>query len=604
MASPNVLPAPASAPDEESSFSVYGVSDPNFVNYAELYKSPPELKTKSQDLIDFYAKALITGKDDKLVYPDSPNLVGNRYFINTGAKCMGDDNAVHTRSLLVDNVLTSTMNDAVGENKGLMYSVLASMKTINSDSLFANSTDGKPTKNTKYSPTGYLSNISMEDNLPSCKKITVYTTSKNDSDSASTSGWVVDTDEIDPLAKKEGFTSIVEGFDFPSISGGNPSEFLANARKSDAEIGATASTAISSVNETTDTAIKTANDTLKTGKIEGEAAGKSGAKAASASTLAATSTAKTNMTKSQATARSVGLKSITVKYLQDNPNITTLDILKKILEIKYVCGESHFYRRVPGDAIRNITKGLATAIIKSTDRDLPNLSPGQNIPVEYSITSLFDMISKFVDDNKYYFEKVFNLDTDLPAGLFPKQQITIVTKYKIYYDYFIIRVFKKWGYKDETIPSNDYSRYMSVLNGGAPDDTTTIKYAAARTLLQYQQPQSYGSTPIPNEEGIYAPKPAPVVAPGVTPVATPLVAQTQTKVNQTDEATTAINKKAAFDLIKQITESFDTQTESEIKYHVYSEPIPWFYMISMLFIVLYIVYKFIDRSFDFERLLK
>ena len=180
--------------------------DDHFLNYAELYTKPSDLKVNTVNSIGQYANALITGKNDDYVYSDSPNLVGNRYFINTGTQCKDSEDKIHTRSVLVDNVLTSTMEKAKNGNTGLMYSLLASMQTLNSDKMFTDMSNNEPSSNAKYSPTGYLSDLDNKANLPTCSQVTVYSNSKNDSD---TSGWVTTDDRAD--MDTEG---IKEGFDF------------------------------------------------------------------------------------------------------------------------------------------------------------------------------------------------------------------------------------------------------------------------------------------------------------------------------------------------------------------------------------------------------
>jgi len=128
MSPPAPAPASASNPDTY----VLNNYDDNFLNYAELYTKPSDLKVNAANSIGQYANALITGKNDDYVYSDSPDLVGNRYFINTGTQCIDSENKTHTRSVLVDNVLTSTMKKTTDSNTGLMYSLLASMQTLNS----------------------------------------------------------------------------------------------------------------------------------------------------------------------------------------------------------------------------------------------------------------------------------------------------------------------------------------------------------------------------------------------------------------------------------------------------------------------------------------
>ena len=88
----------------DSDYNVYNDYDPKFINYAELYKSPQEMEKPSQDLIDQYANALMIQNENCDVYINNPELVGNRYFINTKTECLDSENKTHTRSVLVDNI--------------------------------------------------------------------------------------------------------------------------------------------------------------------------------------------------------------------------------------------------------------------------------------------------------------------------------------------------------------------------------------------------------------------------------------------------------------------------------------------------------------------
>ena len=113
------------------SYNVYNSYDPQFINYAELYKTPNEMKENTKVLINDYADALIKG--DSIVYKNNPDLVGNRYFIDTKTKCLDkSDESIQTRSVLVDNVNETAMKTAKNGNTGLMYSLLASLKLMNS----------------------------------------------------------------------------------------------------------------------------------------------------------------------------------------------------------------------------------------------------------------------------------------------------------------------------------------------------------------------------------------------------------------------------------------------------------------------------------------
>ena len=181
-------PAPASAPKY-----THDDSDPHFINYSKLYKSPLELNIKSEFLIDDYSNALISGQTNNSVYPDSPHLVGNRYFLNTGVECENNGNT-HTRSILIDNVLDSSIKKTGESNTGLLYSFFASLRELNSDKLYPENTDTH--------------------SKPSCKKVNVYS---NDKKQNTVSGWVVekDMDEIDSRAIKEGFTSLNDVVNIP-----------------------------------------------------------------------------------------------------------------------------------------------------------------------------------------------------------------------------------------------------------------------------------------------------------------------------------------------------------------------------------------------------
>lgn len=182
-------------------YNVYNTYDDNFINYANLYKTPREMNSNSEELIGDYADALIKGPSD--VYVNSPELVGNRYFIDTNTRCLdkNDNTKTHNRSILVDNVMTSAMGTAKDGNRGLIYSLIASMKTLNSNAMFDMS-NNEPISHDKYNPTGYLSNIDMKP-MPVCEEVSVYA---KDNENEVISGWLTDDDRemVDPKA--------IEGF--------------------------------------------------------------------------------------------------------------------------------------------------------------------------------------------------------------------------------------------------------------------------------------------------------------------------------------------------------------------------------------------------------
>jgi len=166
----------------------------NLVNYGDLYKSPLEMNTWSKYLIADYANALIVGNSP--VYKKSPTVLpGNRYFLDTNTQCKDASNNVHDRSVVIDNVLQTLVDDSnTSGNNGLMYSFFASLESLDKPLPPA------PT----YSPTAYLSDVSGQSNIPSCVPVSIYLDGSN---TTNASGWITDTDraELDPLALKEGF---------------------------------------------------------------------------------------------------------------------------------------------------------------------------------------------------------------------------------------------------------------------------------------------------------------------------------------------------------------------------------------------------------------
>ena len=210
-------------------YNVYNNFDSNFINYGELYKTPQGMKMNSKKLIGDYADALIKGPSD--VYIDSPNLAGNRYFINTHTLCANKENINDTneRSILVDNVMKSALNQTKGGNKGLIYSLIASMKTLDTNAMFLDMSNNQPTSFDKHSPSAYLSKID-ETPMPLCSKVSVY---GDDKRSDIISGWVTkeDKQKIDPAAlaevQKEGYINMGDYVK----AGQTPNDFAAQTNK-------------------------------------------------------------------------------------------------------------------------------------------------------------------------------------------------------------------------------------------------------------------------------------------------------------------------------------------------------------------------------------
>jgi len=569
--------------------------DDNFLNYAELYTKPSDLKVNTLDSIGQYANALITGKNAEYAYSDTPDLVGNRYFINTGTQCIDYENKTHTRSVLVDNVLTSTMKKTADSNTGLMYSLLASMQTLNSDIMFTDMSNNEPSSNAKYSPTGYLSDIANKANLPTCSKVTVYSNSKEDSD---TSGWVTTDDraDMDPEGIKEGFD-----FSMPDVieEGTTVGAMQANLNQSVREVSATR-----------DALGEETKKTMDKGKAEHDKMIEDSKKTAAefAKNAAASATSTGNSAKSSSAARAKaekskaaqsGIKILVAGYLKDNPELSTLDIMNLLINLKYTCGERNIYRRVPSEAILSILKGESDKPIKSVDVERSDLVEGQDLPKEYTINTLFESIAALVEKNETNFEKSLDVYNDLPAGLFPKKTIQIIVKYPVYwpsYGFMKLKVFKEFKYRNDTIDSVDYASYMNLLNEGRYDDYDTIKFATALVYKQYEQPGAFGTEPIQSEVGIYAPGSAPV-DPDLVDPASSQSAATIRDIRIANEAIKKANDAAALKQLQELQESFSTLTNDN---DYWNTPITWFYLLSMCLIILYIIYKFVDRSFRFE----
>jgi len=590
------MSSPASNPEPDS--YVLNNYDDNFLNYAELYTKPSDLKVNALNSIGQYANALITGKNDDYVYSDSPDLVGNRYFINTGTQCIDSENKTHTRSVLVDNVLTSTMKKTTDSNTGLMYSLLASMQTLNSDQMFTGMSNNEPSSNAKYSPTGYLSDLDNKANLPTCSKVTVYSNSKEDSNS---SGWVTTDDraDMDPESIKEGFDF---SFSMPNTieSGTTVGEMNTNLKQNSREVKSTSTSYADQVAKSAGKAKSQHDQMIKDSKKTAADFAKSTAASSTSAGNSAKSNIKAKAKAEKSKAAQAGIKTLVSGYLKDNPKLSTLDIMNLLINLKYTCGERNMYRRVPPDSILGLLNGQSDKPIKSKDAERSDLVKGQKLPKEYTLQILFESIAALVAEKEYDFGKSLDVYTDLPAGIFPKKTIDIVVKYPVYYPDggFGFKIFKEWGYRNDTIDSADYASYMNLLNAGSYDDYDTIKFATARAYKQYEQPEAFGTEPIQSAVGIYAPGSAPVApAPAPSPAPAPAPAPAPDPYTAANLAIEKANDAAALKQLQKLNEPFSTLTNDN---DYWNTPITWFYLLSMCLIILYIIYKFVDRSCKFE----
>ena len=329
-------------------YNVYNTFDINFVNYGELYKTPRDMEANSSELIGDYADALVKGPSD--VYVNSPELLGNRYFMDTQTQCLdkNDNTQVHNRSVLVDNVHASAMAKAKDGNKGIIYSLLASMKSIDNDTMFPMD-NGEPTSFQKHSGTGYLSNVEQKP-MPLCTSVSVYTDDKKDRD---ITGWVIEEDRgnIDPLAIREGMTSrTIEGMGPPMTIGGDMTgdQFMDGAKKQKAVMDEHVKATADSVNTEAQKAKDSAQNAVKKSQESANNHSKNSQSQTSDMTSKNIAEQKKRFKSAKNAGSKIALKQETKKYLSDNSKTSIYDLFKTLLNTTYQCGKNEEnYRRVP-----------------------------------------------------------------------------------------------------------------------------------------------------------------------------------------------------------------------------------------------------------------
>ena len=227
--SPSIATTPAAAISTPKSilatpppFSLYNQIDTNAVDYSSLYYTPDQMLQQQglmgSDLVAPYSDALISGNSTAYNQIPSNTLPGKRYLIDTNTKCIDPNGNTHNRSVVIDNILmTSIQHPSNNGNRGLLYSLMASLENINSSTFFPSlstpqsstvqSVVTSPANSTPNPATGYLSG---PPNLPACVPISIYIDGAN---SGSASGWVLQSDisGIDPLAINN--STVSEGFE-------------------------------------------------------------------------------------------------------------------------------------------------------------------------------------------------------------------------------------------------------------------------------------------------------------------------------------------------------------------------------------------------------
>ena len=399
---------------DNNDYNVYNTFDSNFINYGELYKTPREMKSNTKDLIGDYADALIKGSSE--VYENSPDLVGNRYFIDTNTLCLdSDDNTkIHNRSVLVDNVLTSTIDMAKDGNRGLMYSLLGSLKTMNTNTMYDMS-NNEPISYDKKNPTEYLNNIN-EKPMPLCSKVSVY--AGDDKDSGIISGYVTkdDMDIIDPKAKENTVEGMVGAPPITVNGNMTAKEFGSGIDKQQKVITAHQEAIASAQTTATNEATSKAQGALNNAKNSAKQHGSNASSSLKSATSSSIKTQKGRAESAKAAGASNQLIKATNIYLSTPPpsgalglkcgdTSSTLGIVSTLLNVKYPCGSEKRMRRIPYQCIDEIGKRFKN-MSHQESKDFKKY--GNNICSNkdkfkngYSVPKFFQGLSRLLKENAY-----------------------------------------------------------------------------------------------------------------------------------------------------------------------------------------------------------
>ena len=174
--SPPVTIATAPQVSPSATDAAFKQINQNFFNYANMYQSPTEVNNLPQNLMGYYADALLSGSSAaQPIYSadfQAGKLPGNRYFINTKTQCTDNYGALHERSILVDNVNEATMDSFPNNERGLMYSLFASMGNIDvghsvPESAPSTTPSNKSAPSPSHSPAGV--SLISDSHIPNCK---------------------------------------------------------------------------------------------------------------------------------------------------------------------------------------------------------------------------------------------------------------------------------------------------------------------------------------------------------------------------------------------------------------------------------------------------
>ena len=429
--------------------------DPNFINYSQLYKSPNEMRMNSKFLIGDYAEALIKGGDN-IVNREPISLPGNRYFIDTKTKCLDKDNKEQTRSILVDNVHSESMFKTKGDNKGLIYSLLASLNALNTTKFFTD----KPS-----SSTDYLKNVDVP-NYPACEEVTVYANENQDTE---IKGWMTESDResIDPGAIKEGFVNVSDYMGDKSMG---PEKWMEQANKTDAAMSQQATKVTQEANESANKTLAQANQSVIQGTADSEAEKKKQMENTSKQITAQTAASKKTFEKAKRKGDEIQLKQDAKKYLKEHENESVFELVDTLINSTYVCEGSNT-RRIPSKCVQSIYKSKKVENKDSIDAKRSNLCPDQSF-APISAESYFEDVRKVMDKNKN--------NTKMIQAPRPKNTICVKKKTtpSMRFSYY------QKQYESEDIPSEDAKELESMLNA--------YKLELATQIVRYKNQDTYG----------------------------------------------------------------------------------------------------------------
>ena len=541
----------------DKDYNVYNTFDVHYVNYGELYKNPRDMNMNSKELIGDYADALMKGPSD--AYINSPELLGNRYFLDTNTHCLdkNDNEKVQNRSVLVDNINASALAKSKYGNKGLIYSLLASMKSINSDKMF-NMEDGEPISYAKRSPTGYLEHIDKKD-MPQCTSVTVYTDDKKERD---ITGWVTedDRDDIDPLAIKEGMSAKAPPM---AISGSQTGEdFMSASVKQQAVLDQN----VSSTQETATKEAETANQNAQAAIKKSQQQAKDHGQNASQQTTSFTQSNMAEQKKRSQAAKQAGaevqLKRATKEYLSNDPpnganGVDNYGLIIKLINTTYSCGENNSnYRRIPYTCVQEIWNKIQVPDQDSSDARRNDLCSGeyQKLNKPISPKNMFDSLIKLMKDNQN------NTNPINSVSGFPPKEICIMAFPKSSGDIFT-SLFTRPSKVRTMVDGSDYTTMNNLLN--------TYRFDIAKLIVRYESLNAYGHCK---------------------------AAQDEIGGNQGDSSQDCCSCEGFTDTYLQCPKQHPEFQWMDI--------CAWIYMLVLFLVLFYIFYRIVIKSFSLDKVIK